>query len=322
MDLSTLSRRGLLVLPAFCWLIGCAATEPAVPLQIDMTIQDWKFGSTTGKHVQTEHFDIYTTLRDDEFIDMLPLFFESAYHQYTGLIPPRVDDPPRMTTYLFSTRMEWDAFVRRKWPSRAPIYRRIQSGAFTEETTSVAYYIDRVRTLSVLAHEGFHQYAATHLASDLPAWLNEGLATYCESFEFQDGVPTFVPRRNAGRRRSLQEAFNAKTLLPLRDVLRTHAGEVIVATDRRVYSYYAQAWGLIAFLIENPTYGPGFQELLEAVGSRDYRIGIGAYVAASNPVDGKPINAAEAAFRKYIAEDVDGFESEYTEYLRTVAFGS
>ena len=34
------------------------------------------------------------------------------------------------------------------------------------------------RVLSTLQHEGFHQFAWSHISRDLPQWVNEGLAEY------------------------------------------------------------------------------------------------------------------------------------------------
>lgn len=302
---------------------GCASTEPVPELIVEPEIGEWNApGIKGGRVIRTEHFEVYTNIRDDDFIALLPRFLEAAHFRYEGLIPPRVEKPQRLTTYLYQRRGDWERHVADNYPRRAHVYRRIQSGAFSEGTTSVAYYLTRAKTLSVLAHEGFHQYVAAHVAADLPAWLNEGLAAYSESFEFHKGEATFIPERNADRLRSLQDAINGKTLLPLRDVLRTHAGEVVVATDRRVYSYYAQAWALMLFLHEDATYAVGLQALLTDLGSPSYRVGIGGYVAAAEPVDGVPINPAEAAFRKYIAEDLDLFASRFDAYMRKLAFGN
>lgn len=303
-------------------LAGCAAKQPVPELIVEPEIGEWHADGNDGKVIRTEHFEVYTTIKDDEFLDLLPQFLEAAHYRYEGLVPPRVKNAQRLTTYLYQRRNEWEHHVEAHYPRRASVYRRIQSGAFTEGTTSVAYYITRERTLSVLAHEGFHQYVAAHIAADLPAWLNEGLATYSESFEFHKGQVTFVPRRNSGRLRSLQEALAAKSLLPLREVLRTHAGEVVVATDRRVYSYYAEAWALILFLQDEPEYTSGFRALLNDLGSPTYHVGIGGFVAAAEPVDGVPINPAEAAFRKYVTEDLELFESRFDAYLRKLAFGT
>jgi hypothetical protein len=302
-------------------LAGCAAKQPVPQMIVEPEVGEWIVDGVAGKVIRTEHFEVFTTIRDDTFLELLPRYLEAAHYRYEGLIPPRVEKPQRLTTFLYSRRGEWERHVNQHYPRRAAVYRRIQSGAFTEGTTSVAYYTNnRTRTLSVLAHEGFHQYAAAHIAADLPAWLNEGLATYCESFELHKGETTFVPRRNPVRMRSLQEAIAAKSLLPLRDVLRTHAGEVVVATDRRVYSYYAQAWALVLFLYDQPEYAVGLQRLLDDLGSPTYRVGIGGFVAASEPVGGLPINPAEAAFRKYIADDVELFEAQFDAYLRKLAF--
>lgn len=300
-------------------LFGCTRPEP--PPLVETQTEEWQFGRTRGQRIVTDHFDLHTTIRDQEFLDLLPCFLESAHRRYVELIPSRSAEPQRLVTYLFAGRADWERFTRQHWPRRAPIYRRIQSGGFTEGTTSVVYYIRRPRTMSVLAHEGLHQYLAKHVPGELPAWLNEGLACYCEGFELHRGRLSFKPRNNHDRLNALREGLNANTLLPLREVLRTHAGAVIAATDRRVYSYYAQAWALILYLDNDPNgeYAVGLRRLLNELGTEQYRVGIGAYLAASEPQDGTPINQAEAAFRKYICEDLATFEKGFDAFLRDLA---
>jgi hypothetical protein len=285
-------------------------------------VEDWAGGEGQGKRILTDHWDIRTTVRDEEFRKLLPEFMETSYHQYEKLFPnlKKIDERP-LLVYLFQSRREWDAFSTKLSPDKMRTYRRIRQGAFCEGDISVAYYIRRGRTLSVLAHEGLHAYVHRHFRGVLPAWLNEGLATYCESYEYGLSKPKFTPERNEFRLNSLRDALLAKNLVPLKRLLRTHAGRVIRDTSPGVYAYYAQAWSLIAFLRfgEDGKYSQRFEVLLQDLGTERLRVGVGAYIATTRTANGEPMKFGEAVFRKYITEDLETFEKEYTKFMYDLA---
>ncbi len=300
--------------------MGCNMGTERPPIHVDK--QDWPAGGPTGKRLITEHWDIRTTIRDEGFLDLLPEFMEATYRQYDKLFPnmEKKDQRP-LRVFLFQTRGEWDAFSVRLFPHKARVYRKIRQGAYCEKDMPVAYYLGRARTLSVLAHEGLHAYVYRYFRGHLPAWLNEGLATYCECFEYTEDGPKFTPKRNEFRLNSLRNALGAKTLIPLRELLGTHAGKVIQGTTPGVYAYYSQAWALMVFLRygENGKYSRRFDGLLEDLGTERLRISAGAYVAATRAKDGGTIPFGEAVFRKYITEDVDSFEAAFKKFLYKIS---
>ena len=302
-----------------CGAAGCQLDRSAGPVHVE--VQDWPGGGANGKQILTDHWDIRTTIRDTEFHKLLPEFMESTYHQYTKLFPNmQTSDSRRLQVYLFQSRREWEAFSAKRFPRKARLYRRIRQGAYCEGDLCVAYYIRRVYTLSVLAHEGLHAFVHRHFAGTLPAWLNEGLATYCEGYEYGVESPKFTPDRNEFRLNSLRAALLGDQLVPLRELLRTHAGEVVRGTSPGVYAYYSQAWALIVYLRhgEKGKYAREFESLLQDLGTERMRVGVGAYVAATRTEDGSPMSFGEAVFRKYISEDLDTFERQYKKYLYEV----
>jgi hypothetical protein len=301
-------------------LAGCQDPNQEVAYQAD--VESWTAVRPYGKRILTEHWDIRTTVRDDGFLELLPQFMEMSYAQYEKLFPnlPK-EDTSRQLVYLFQTRQEWDAFSEKLNPGQARVYRRIRSGAYCKGAITVAYYIRRSHTLSILAHEGLHAFVHRHFPGDLPAWLNEGLATYCEGYHYGTTRPKFTPDRNEFRLNSLRESLLAENLVPLRRLLGTHSARIVRDTSPTVLSYYAQVWGLVVFLRygENGGYADRFDELLQDLGTERLRVGVGAYVAATRTDDGKPIGFGEALFRKYITEDLESFEQEYKDFLYEVA---
>ena len=282
--------------------------------------EEWSFEGEPGAKLTTDHFEILTTIKDRQLREALPLFLESAYDLYVDLLPPTDAQGPRLQTYLFNTRDEWDRFTRKTFPARYPLYARIQNGGFAEGRMCVVYYMQRPYTLSVIAHEGMHQYFGAHFSTPVPPWLNEGLACYCESFDFQGDQPVFVPRKNTFRLNPLRRTLTSKTTIPLRELLATSAGEVVgEGRGGLTQAYYSQAWGLVVFLRHGAggKYAAGLERLLADVRSGT----LPTRAQAARLSTGQPgrISPGEGVFRAYITHDLVGFEREYQAFLSELA---
>lgn len=306
------------------WMAGCgtAGRPPAFAL----TREPWDFHGARGARLLSTHFDVRTTVEDAKVVDVLPQFLETCYRRCTELIPPRRPAGDPLATYVFNTRGQWMRFTDDFVPDRAPLYRNIQSGGYTDQptATSVLYWIGRDRTLAVASHESWHQYVARHLPLAIPPWLNEGLATQFEAFELRDGVPVFEPRKNYFRRNYLREALIAKEngLYGLPELLRMHAGDVFDSRRRPPDTYYAQVWSLTLFLLEGPNraYREGFRTLLAEAGTESMRVAVSGYTAATPAAAG--LSFGEIVFRRYIAENLDRFSAEYVEYAKELVRGT
>jgi len=196
----------------------------------------------------------------------------------------------------------------------------IREGGYMDypTATTVAYDLGRDRTLSLLAHEGWHQYVAGHFLTPLPAWLDEGLACQWEAFDLKGGIPVFTPHNNYFRRNNLRETgdWDAGVWIPLKHLLSMNAGQAILQTGQTTRSFYAQVWALALFLREaSPkTYGDGFRKLMADAGTERIRIVIKAYQATHTESEG--VSEGEIIFRHYITEDLDTFEHDYRNFSR------
>lgn len=299
-------------------MAGC---QPAAKAPTFSLVQeDWKHGDVTGRRLLTDHFDIRVTVTDDQMVDALPAFTETCHRRYEEVLGSHATGQDRLVTYIFDTRPQWWEFTQTFAPNEAPVYQWITSGGYTDQATATAvlYRIGRDNTLAIVAHEGFHQYVAKHMAKPIPAWLNEGLATTMEAFSLQDGVPIFTPRRNLFRRNYLKAALvdGSKGLYPLNEFLNMHAGQAVASPERSTATYYAQAWSLALFLMEGPNkqYRDGFRTLLADAGTDTLAMTVKAYGVASP--EAANLGVPEKVFRRYITEDYEPFMQEYTVFAR------
>lgn len=313
----------LLVTPALALATGCQAIQwsdgarsPAFQA-VEFEREDWSFGTATGSVLTSDHYTIRTTCKSKPFVEALPGFLESCWLAYAELLPPEQEPDHQLETYLFQTRWQWEQFTEGFSPERAPIYKRIRSGGYSERGITVSHYSGRRPTLSILAHEGLHQYLEAVRGLNIPGWLNEGLACYFEAFDLDPKTyrPVFTPQANYLRTRSLRDAVVRDALIPLREILSTHAGVQVQKRPSHVRSYYAQEWSLVLFLMrlegENP-YRDGFLALLQDLGTDAMDRRARAFLAADT--DGH-MSYGEAVFRAYVTDDLDTFEEHYKAYL-------
>jgi hypothetical protein len=176
----------------------------------------------------------------------------------------------------------------------------------------------RDHTLALMAHEGWHQYVAAFFTERMPPWLNEGMATQFEGFDFDGDRPIFKPRENYSRRNHLRLAMTQDNgLIPLDELLRINAGHAVTQkTKQPPQTYYAQVWSLVLMLREgyDGRYADRFAQLLADISGKRLHLAIQGYRVATPGA--KRLSLGELVFRHYITEDLDGFMDEYREYVR------
>lgn len=314
-----MARVGWLAVLVGVGLAGCGGPRQRAPVPFES--EPWKFGSAPGYKLRTAHYEIYTTLRDPVLRDALPEFVEAAYDHYGRLVPTARRPAERMKVYLFASRPQWEAFTRRFTGARAAVFLQVRNGGYSERGVSVIEYVAHEITFPLFAHEGFHQYVHHHVTSRIPAWLNEGLAVYCEGQRWDShGLAEFDPWFNPMRRNDLAAALARNRLHPLRTLLETDAGRIIAGTNQSVATYYAQVWALILFLQEggDGKYASGFERLLNCLAES----GLEPHARAGHIWSDQPrYNLGEGVFRSFISEDLDTVEREYLDFLRTRFFG-
>jgi hypothetical protein len=326
MFIGRFSRRGpstgltLLAGWTTCAVTGIAGcTRAPQSTETRYTVDSWRDDGHLGRRIATEHYEIFSTVDDREFERALPVFLETAYKQYERTIPNNVVLDAPLSTFVFQSRQEWAAFSRRRFPQRFPVYSLIRSGGFTDGTNSVLFYVDRASTFATLAHEGWHQYAATRFGQ-LPAWLNEGLACSFETYRWAGKEVVFESLKNTFRLNSLREAVQTGSLITLRELLATHAGQVVSLDDSRItQSYYAQAWAFVCFLRygDEGRWAAGFERLLHDMAQGEFRLRLGAQQIADARVGADDPGAA--LIRLYFGVSAEELEECFRVYLLALA---
>ena len=236
-----------------CFSSNSGFTGPPEPARV--RVERWSFEGQSARKVVTPHYVIYTTVDDSEILGSIGQLMEGALSQYRRLAPavPLTDRP--MECYLFQSRNQWASFTKGQTGADAAIYLQINRGGYTVGDWYVAYFIGDVGTLSVAAHEGFHQYVARHFESRLPPFLEEGLACMFEEVQWGQGRSAgggSLPRWNFARNRSrlvgLRNAVEADRLIPLPDLVSMHAGQVVDQPGEQIEAFYAQSWAFAKFL--------------------------------------------------------------------------
>jgi len=246
------SIAGALVILVTC-LAGCAPSavsnrgieQPAL-----VSFQKLSIEGSAGTRISTPHYQIYSTIEDDQVLHRVAQVMEGALAQYRELAPniPLSDHP--MDCYLFESRDQWAAFTKSHTGEDAAIYLRVNRGGYTVGDWYVAYWIGDTATYSVAAHEGWHQYVARHLKGRLPPFLEEGMACLFEQVEWDRELPRWDLSRNSSRMISLRAAVSGDHLYPLSQLVRMHAGQVVGKSSARIEAFYAESWAFARFLYD------------------------------------------------------------------------
>ena len=273
----------------------------------------WAFGGHSGQVLTTPHYRVYTTMTRRSVIDRIPLFLERAMAHYTTALAPLPKPGRHLETYLFESRGQWEAKTRQLLPKQASTFLALGRGGFTTRGVSVLYYIGRNDTLAIAAHEGWHQFSQETFRSQLPLWMEEGIATYMEGYiSHPDGLPKFRPWANRERYHTLREAVQANGLLPLHAVLGRTPQSFLHESKSRLLVYYAQVWALTHFLAEgeNGRYRHALQEVL--LDAARGRLAVEALGRRGGPGG---VRLGPAVLTAYFDTDIDAFERAYLQFI-------
>jgi len=103
-------------------------------------------------------------------------------------------------------------------------------------------------TFGTIFHEYVHFIVDTNLGkSNVPAWFNEGLAEYYQTFEMEDEIKAKLGMPQGGHLSLLQQ----NKLLPLDSFFNTSNAALHSHGSHSRSIFYAQAWAVVHYLISN-----------------------------------------------------------------------
>ncbi|MBL9147301.1 MAG: DUF1570 domain-containing protein [Phycisphaerae bacterium] len=278
-------------------------------------------GSVPGEQLSTSHYRLFVTLREGSLKTALPTFMETALVHYTSALGPLPEPPRPLKSFVFGKRDQWAEYTKMRLKDDAGTYLALGRGGYTLDGDSVLFDLGRWDTLTLAAHEGWHQYTQATFRHALPIWLEEGVATYMEGHRWNRGEerPTFAPWRNFERFGELREATQAGELISL-DELIEGAPQRFLARDGRskLLTYYAQVWALTHFLAEgeNGRYRKALESVLHdaANGSLAGKISSSPHLPPGRPRS-MTSRSGRALVLAYFNPDFAEFKKGYEDFV-------
>jgi hypothetical protein len=292
-------------------------------------MKPWDNPHGQGICIETQHYQIFTTLLDPLMLRQTPSFVESAYQAYESQVPDVIECTEKFKVYLFNDRQGWEAFTRQLTGPDAEVYLKIQRGAYAKDGVCVAYNIGRKQTFAVLGHEGWHQFNQHYFKYRLPSWLDEGVATLFETCQYKQGVFEFRPQDNLMRLGTLRKVIQEGRMIPTAQLITLNPAQVIEGygdDNDAAMAFYAQNYAMVRFLRE---YGYGrrlakYHNILLGGLRGTWSIEPGlAEMAADRKV---PLTIAWNArvspqlFTLYIDKDMEMIDSQYRQFCNDIIY--
>ncbi len=283
-------------------------------------IDPWSYGDDPGVLIHTVHYDIYTTIVNPDIRRRLADVMEGALGEYQRVAPGvRISDRP-MKCYIFKDREEWIDYTRRTTGADAYIYMKISRGGYTVRDWYAGYYLGSVAaTMSVAAHEGWHQFASRNFKGRLPPFLEEGIATMFEDLQWEDDLPRWNLTQNRSRLLSLRGAVEGNYMFPLKELITMHAGNVVAESSNRVEAFYGENWGFATFLwsADDGKYRPAMRRLLSDIADGSVYDPTGVHANAQLPWSPAGVGPM---LENYLGMSMDQMNIEYQKFVRKIAF--
>jgi hypothetical protein len=280
--------------------------------------QQWTFGEEKARVLESEHYRLYTTIEDEEVLDLLPQVMEGAMSMYREVAAgvPVTGGP--LDCFIFRWRSEWDRYTQRYAGPDAKIYLQIRSGGYTIKDRCVAYYIGRVGTFSVAAHEGWHQFAGRHFKGRLPPFLEEGIACMFETIMWSDRLPRWNLSVNTKRAEALRKAADAHELHPLQRLCSMHAGDIVDQPNDKIEGFYGQCWAFARFLweAEGARYRPAMRKWLAEAAAGTVYDPTRSHSRAAGPWDRRAVGPM---IEHYLGMDLEAVDRAYQAYAKKIA---
>ncbi len=307
-------------------LVGC--DQPVEPktytwsMRIDAEREGWGSPVGPGEVVITEHYHIFSTVRDRAINQDLPGFMEASHGYYLELtgLPESFDYPELLSIYVLDNRDQWKALSRHRFGEDSEVVNSIGAGGYTVRGVCAFWDIGFMPTLSVAAHEGFHQFVYHRLKHRIPMWAEEGLCSVIEGFSTYQGQVTFTPNRNVARYTDLRTSIVQNYWMDLEKILPMSSGQAVQMSSRRTLGYYGQLWSLILYIRSVPEYREGFEQMLADAAGGQFDTALEMPASAIESLAQRPgiynPRVSVPLFKHYITDDFETFNREWKLFAR------
>ena len=289
-----MTRRTVLVavvLASLALIVGAVAWQRARPAPVPIPLPLARIPATATL-LETPHYRVHSTATPTQTRHVADAV-ESLHAAYMGLFAEEVSPSSRpLTLVLYADREE---FQRNN-------HSRPWAEAYYLRPACYAYYGgERENPHHWMLHEAVHQLNTEVAGWRLPAWANEGVASYLGASWLENDLltpgrsdPDTYPIWWLSRMKltgSLHADVAAVRFIPLRELLEGGGPGI----DQHVNLYYLHYWGLTHFLFhyENGRYAAAYKQLLaRGASTTDFERLIG------------PIGEIEEAWYTYMLEAI------------------
>ncbi len=320
--LNSLFRRNVRATPFAVLTIVAATAMPSFTLQAQQTPAN----VLPFKQFNSRHYRVFSTVNMPEtqyYARHMDIVFEEYKRRFDSINPDSVIDGEKLPLYLMRTHKEYNRFLQRLRPG-APeqtggMFFKTRAGqglaTFTHHRK-----LSITRTITVLQHEGFHQFAQAYFAQRLPIWVNEGLAQYFED-GFIVGDRMHLQVCNGQRLRLIKQALKSGQAIPFKRLLSMDKKtwwEQILGSKKRGPVAYAQTWSMVYFLVHGR--GGGMREAFNAY-LRKLNQGMSSRKAFQAAFQTNNVKAFQRSWAKFIRRQQPGALSRAEERLIFLAHG-
>ncbi|MEW6026534.1 MAG: DUF1570 domain-containing protein [Planctomycetota bacterium] len=237
---------------------------------------------------ETNHYIVKANLSQDALDDVcyvMECFFLEASKIFRFYMDPK----NKLKVYVFKNQ---DEYLKNGGP--------FGSGGVFMGSRIMTFY-QPGRTTSVLLHEGTHQFVHLVTGSDVPLWINEGLAGYYETSKFE-GVKLKTNIIHQRHLRTMQERIRDKTQSSFEEIINIKLGFT---------SYeYAHSWSLIYFFMnyKGGKYSQKFNDYFDELKKQGWY---------SNPdlKGAEYVERHRKLFEEAFGQSVDVIERQWEEYI-------
>jgi len=270
-----------------------------------LTASWWDRTAPGTRGLPTSRFYSLRSDLPDELTRELADHLDTMYVEYARRLASLGQRAPApLNVFMFATQRDYLDTMRTQFGVTA----LGSAGIFfvTPRGAGLAFFVERTprrRLLHVIQHEGFHQFAFSRFGTDLPPWVNEGLAEFFGEAAVV-GRDVVIGQGTAATIDAVKSAVESNASIPFLEMLtmtpqswngRVQGGNAALQ--------YQQAWSMVHFLV----FGGGAR----------YQKPFETYLRLIN--EGV---LSEPAFVRAFGPDIDAFERAWKEYAKSARPGA